>query len=270
MVEQASELKPEAIGKVRSEGGMEWLGRHYPWHYLPRLFGAAQAQPIPARRHWLLLLKGGTERIALEIDHLISHQEIVIKAIGPQLARVPGVSGATVLSDGEIALIINPIALVARIRARHAGEMPPAEPVAPALSDTQIRRTLPQQGCVMVVDDSLTVRKITGRLLGRQGYHVLTAKDGIDAMEQLAELIPDVMLVDIEMPRMDGFELVRTLRADPALCHIPVIMITSRSADKHRQYAQEIGVSHYLGKPYDEEQLLALVADYISQKGNPQ
>jgi chemosensory pili system protein ChpA (sensor histidine kinase/response regulator) len=114
----------------------------------------------------------------------------------------------------------------------------------------------------MVVDDSLTVRKITSRLLEREGYQVLTAKDGLDALEQLRETLPAVMLVDIEMPRMDGFDLVRNLRADPKLADLPVIMITSRIAQKHKDYAAELGVDHYLGKPYAEEDLLSLVARY--------
>ena len=261
MIEQASELKPDAIAKVRTEGGTELLGRRYPWVYLPRLFGEAHAHPIPARRHWLLLIKGGTERVALEIDGLVGNQEIVIKSIGPQLARVPGLAGATVLGDGEIALIVNPIALLARTASLAASGVE-VLPEAPALTDTQILRRIAPDGTVMVVDDSLTVRKITGRLLGRHGYNVVTAKDGVDALEQLMELRPDVMLVDIEMPRMDGFELSRNIRADSKLRDIPIIMITSRSADKHRKHAQEIGVNHYLGKPYDEEELLALIANY--------
>ena len=109
---------------------------------------------------------------------------------------------------------------------------------------------------VMVVDDSLTVRKITGRLLAREGYQVVLAKDGVDALEQLLDVMPDVMLVDIEMPRMDGFDLTRNIRADERLGAMPIIMITSRTADKHRNYALEIGVNHYLGKPYDEDELL--------------
>ena len=117
----------------------------------------------------------------------------------------------------------------------------------------------------MVVDDSLTVRKISGRLLARHGYHVLTAKDGVDALEQLGEVIPDVMLLDIEMPRMDGFDLARNIRADKRIRHIPIIMITSRTADKHRQHAAEIGVNFYLGKPYDEEELLARIQDCLKQ-----
>ena len=115
----------------------------------------------------------------------------------------------------------------------------------------------------MVVDDSLTVRKITSRLLTREGYEVLLAKDGVDALDQLREVVPDVILSDIEMPRMDGFELLRNIRGDARLAAIPVIMITSRTAEKHRNLALEIGASDYLGKPYDEEQLLALIARYI-------
>ena len=268
MVEHASELKSGDMAKVRIDGGTEWLGRRYPWHYLPRLLGDSAAQPIPARRHWLLLIKGGTERIALEVDGLVGNQEIVIKAIGPQLARVPGVTGATVLGEGEITLILNPLALVAHaVHVAGAEDADSGGDSAPALTDTQIVRLMPSVGRVMVVDDSLTVRKVSGRLLARQGYEVLTAKDGADALEQLTDLPPDVMLVDIEMPRMDGFELVRQMRADPALKAIPVIMVTSRSADKHRQHALDIGANHYLGKPYDEEELLALIAGYISAKG---
>jgi len=119
---------------------------------------------------------------------------------------------------------------------------------------------------VMVVDDSLTVRKITGRLLAREGYQVVVAKDGVEALEQLLDVIPDVMLVDIEMPRMDGFELTRNIRADARLKNIPIVMITSRTADKHRNYAFEIGVNHYLGKPYQEDELLHLVAEEVAKQ----
>ena len=110
------------------------------------------------------------------------------------------------------------------------------------------------------------VRLVSGRLLARHGYHVLTAKDGVDALEQLGEVIPDAMLLDIEMPRMDGFDLARNIRADARLKHLPIIMITSRTADKHRQHAAEIGVNHFLGKPYDEEQLLECLRECIGKK----
>jgi len=214
--------------------------------------------PQASRRYWVLLLRAGSQRLAVEVDDLIGNQEIVVKNIGEQLSRVVGISGATVLGDGEIALIINPIALASREAALAevlgpAQQAPVAEPVVTAPT-------------VMVVDDSLTVRKITGRLLSREGYQVITAKDGVDALEQTLEIVPDVMLVDIEMPRMDGFDLTRNVRADARLKHVPIIMITSRIADKHRNYARDIGVNHYLGKPYDEDELLRLISGYVQTR----
>ena len=108
----------------------------------------------------------------------------------------------------------------------------------------------------MIVDDSLTIRKITSRLLTRAGFAVSTARDGVDALQVLAEQVPDVILLDIEMPRMDGFEFAKTVKGDPKYQAIPIIMITSRTADKHRSHAAEIGVDLYLGKPYQEDELL--------------
>jgi chemosensory pili system protein ChpA (sensor histidine kinase/response regulator) len=262
MVAQVRELKADAIAAVRAEGSTTWLGNTYPWYYLPRLLGNPGAQPEPARRHWLLLLRAGDQHVSIEVDDLLGNQELVVKNVGPQLARIVGIVGATVLGDGEIVLILNPVALAGRdivtiaVSAREAAAALPLEPVATPAS----------VGVVMVVDDSLTVRKITGRLLAREGYHVLMAKDGVDALEQLIDMVPDVMLVDIEMPRMDGFDLTRNVRADERLKKIPIIMITSRIADKHRNYAREIGVNHYLGKPYDEDELLHLISGY-TRKG---
>jgi len=265
MVEQVSELKPEVIASIRAAGGTDWMGNHYAWHYIGRLLGDPGAQPQPARRHWLMLIKGlgvHGQRIAFEVDALRGNSEVVVKNIGPQLARVVGIVGATVLGDGAVALIINPIALASR----------DATQIAPlALSQTMVRRigddvlAVPATPTVMVVDDSLTVRKITGRLLAREGYQVITAKDGVDALEQLSEIVPAVMLVDIEMPRMDGFDLTRNVRNDKRTKDVPIIMITSRIADKHRNYAMEIGVNHYLGKPYDEGELLSLIAALINK-----
>ena len=261
MIELASELKPDAIIKIRTANKFDYLGLSYPYHYLPRLLGERGAQPAPARRHWMLLVKGGSERLALEIDGLISNQEIIVKTLGAQMARVPGMAGATVLGGGEIALILNPIALSTRVATVSSSDKQTQGARPTTTTQVGLGRRTPT-GTVMVVDDSLTVRKITGRLLARQGYTVVTAKDGVDALEQLTEMRPDVMLVDIEMPRMDGFELSRNIRADGLLKTIPIIMITSRSADKHRNHAKEIGVNHYMGKPYDEEELLHTIAQY--------
>ena len=124
---------------------------------------------------------------------------------------------------------------------------------------------VPYTPTVLVVDDSLTVRKITSRLLEREGYKALTAKDGLDALTILADANPDVILLDIEMPRMDGFEFTKTIKADSRQSHIPIIMITSRTAEKHRSHAMELGVNEYVGKPYQDENLMALVAKYAGK-----
>jgi len=252
MVAQVLELKADALAEIQAAGTTHWLGNDYSYTYLPRLLGDNETQPEVHRFNWVLLLRSGTQTLAVHVDALRGNQEIVVKKAGPQLARLVGYTGATVLGDGEIVLIINPVALAGVAgdisASGHAGIAPAAEAAhAPT---------------VMVVDDSLTVRKITSRLLEREGYTVVTAKDGVDALEQLLEDIPDVILSDIEMPRMDGFDLARNIRNDVRLKTVPIIMITSRLADKHREYAAQIGVNHYLGKPYQEDELLALIGEY--------
>ncbi len=261
MIEQVLDLKESALTRIREAGMAEWMGNQYPFHFLPQLLGDAQALPEQHRQYWALLLRSGTRRIAVQVDELMGNKEIVVKNIGPQLARVIGVDGATVLGDGQVVLILNPIALSSRPRVADIAAPVPSKPVL-SEADAAIAK-LPT---VMVVDDSLTVRKITGRLLAREGYQVITAKDGVEALELLLDVLPDVMLVDIEMPRLDGFDLTRNIRADARLRGIPIIMITSRTAEKHRAYAFEIGVNHYLGKPYQEDELLQLVAGYVRRQ----
>jgi chemosensory pili system protein ChpA (sensor histidine kinase/response regulator) len=191
----------------------------------------------------VLLVRIGEQRLAFQLESLLGSREIVIKPVGVQLSTVSSVSGATILGDGSVVMILD-MAAIARINTR----MQPVD--LPARKQTENRLV------VMVVDDSITVRKVTTRLLERNGFKVLTAKDGIDALGQLQETVPDMMLLDIEMPRMDGFELATHVRNDEQLKHIPIIMITSRTGDKHRERAAEIGVNNYLGKPYQENDLL--------------
>jgi chemosensory pili system protein ChpA (sensor histidine kinase/response regulator) len=153
--------------------------------------------------------------------------------------------------------------------------MPPAQSLADAIATTSataafmsddVPKPVRSNPLVMVVDDSLTVRKITSRMLTREGFEVATAKDGVDGLQQLQDIEPDIILLDIEMPRMDGFEFARNVRADQKTKHIPIIMITSRTADKHRNHAIELGVNEYMGKPYQEEQLLTLIRQYTRQQ----
>lgn len=262
MIEQVMEMKEKALAAYREQGEVTWQGNRYPFQYLPHLLGDTEAVPELHRQYWVLLLRSGSQRVAILVDELKGNQEVVVKNIGVQLARVVGIAGATVLGDGRVVLILNPVALASRVPVVGAPAAVAAVPAAPE----PVATAMETQPTVMVVDDSLTVRKITSRLLMREGYQVILAKDGVDALEQLIDVMPDVILSDIEMPRMDGFDLVRNIRAEERLRSVPIIMITSRTADKHRNYALEIGANHYLGKPYDEVELLSLVEGYTKAR----
>lgn len=206
------------------------------------LDGVSKLSPV-------LLVRSGDHRTALQVDQLMGSREIVVKSVGPQLSTLRGVSGATILGDGRVVLILD---IGAIIRLGSSISMLPQEAV-------EVPKKVPGESgkiSVMVVDDSITVRKVTTRLLERNEMQVMTAKDGVDAVAQLQEHIPDIMLLDIEMPRMDGFELATYMRNEERLKDVPIIMITSRTGDKHRRRAEEIGVQRYLGKPYQESDLL--------------
>ncbi len=227
--------------------------------------GPRSQEPV-VRTRPIIVVRSAQQRIALHVDEVLGTQEVVVKNLGPQLSRLPGLAGMTLLASGAVALIYNPVALAtlygesaraATVAALRSGVVQTVTPTA----EEAAARAAP---LVLVVDDSLTVRRVTQRLLVREGYRVILAKDGIEALERLAENLPQVVLSDIEMPRMDGFDLVRNIRGDARLRALPVIMITSRIAQKHRDYAAELGVDHYLGKPYSEEDLLALISRYIT------
>jgi chemosensory pili system protein ChpA (sensor histidine kinase/response regulator) len=254
MIENVQQLKPAALEAAYQQKYIDWQGARYPLHNLARLLGEDDAEIGSQAYNAILQLRSGEHRVAVHVDELLGNHEVVVKNIGPQLARLPGIAGATVSSNGAVILIINPIAFTQRIVAARKIAKPAAVPAV------EVHRV----PVVMVVDDSLTVRKITSRLLARTGFQVVTAKDGVDAMEQLADALPDVMLLDVEMPRMDGFELTKRMRQDPRTRNLPIIMITSRTADKHRQYAMELGVNAYLGKPYHEEELLENIARFVT------
>ena len=190
-------------------------------------------------------------------------------------ARLPGLTGMSVLPSGAVVQIYNPVALAnvhgEQVRAMLAraeqaaadGELQAHSGGADLLGAEAAQTTVP---LVLVVDDSITVRRVTQRLLQREGYRVSLAADGLQALERLQEERPTVVLSDIEMPRMDGFDLARNIRGDAALHDLPIIMITSRIAEKHREHALELGVNHYLGKPYSDEELLGLVQHYAAQE----
>jgi chemosensory pili system protein ChpA (sensor histidine kinase/response regulator) len=255
MVEQVRQEKPAEIDALYRERQLEWQGNTYVLHYLPHLLGDMEIVRENQPRNPVLLLSSGAQHIALHVDELLGNQEVMVKNIGPQLARLSGIAGATVLGDGKVVLILNPVQLAQRI-----GVISKTKKT----TSTKTTKAPNTEPLIMVVDDSLTVRKITSRMLVRAGYQVVTATDGVDALEKLEEFTPDVMLLDIEMPRMDGFALARELRRDPKTRDLPIIMITSRTADKHRDYAMQLGVNTYLGKPYQEDELLQNIADFVA------
>ncbi len=226
----------------------------YPFMHLATRLGMPRLPPT-TRKVPVLLTRGGARPMAIQVDRLGGTQEVVVKPLGPQLSEIETISGATILGDGRVVLILDSAGLWLAEEGLHVVHRAPEEPLERAE-----RRPI-----IMVVDDSITVRKVTSRHLQKRGMDVIVAKDGIDALEQLREQIPDVMLVDIEMPRMDGYELTVTVRSDPALRHIPIIMITSRAGAKHRDRALQLGVNLYMTKPYQEDELFQNIDSIMSR-----
>jgi chemosensory pili system protein ChpA (sensor histidine kinase/response regulator) len=231
----------------------------YAIHDLAELLGLPPGLPPEGEQQPLLLTRAGDLRAAIRIDAVLGSHEIVVKSVGPQISSVPGLLGATIMGDGSVLIILDLAPLVRHGITRREQRL--AEGLsalqAPVIEEVRVRPL------VMVVDDSITMRKVTSRVLERHEYEVSTAKDGVDAVEKLHERVPDLMLLDIEMPRMDGYELATLMKADPRLSGVPIIMITSRSGDKHRQRALDIGVERYLGKPYQEADLLTQIGEVL-------
>lgn len=272
LVELVRREPRDKLAACYASGAYEHDGQILPYFYLGGLLGLGARSQEVAKHQPVLMIRSAQQRVAVHVDEVMGSQEVVVKNLGPQLSRLPGLAGMTLLADGSPTLIYNPVALAtlygaqARVAVEAAAQLPQAldsvgQADAPVVIESTHERLAP---LVLVVDDSLTVRRVTQRLLTREGYRVSLAKDGLEALERLAAEKPDVVLSDIEMPRMDGFDLVRNLRGDSRWRELPVIMITSRIAQKHREHAAQLGVDHYLGKPYNEEDLLALIRQYTT------
>ena len=261
LVEIVKRLKSAEVEQCYASGEYRLGEASLPFFWLGALLQSGGRGGTAERSHTVVVMRSASQRVAVHVDEVVGNQEVVVKNLGPALSRMPGLAGITLLPSGAVAMIYNPVALAtvygASARARMTSQPLPDVALPDALPPVKLAPL------ILVVDDSLTVRRVTQRLLVREGYRVVLAKDGMDAMERLAEERPAVLLSDIEMPRMDGFDLVRNLRADPRLADMPVIMITSRIAQKHRDYAVRLGVDHYLGKPYSEDELLGLVARHV-------
>ena len=259
IIEQAQKIKRQDLQDAYKADEIVWNDKHYAIHYIGTLLGRQEQRPEDHAYNSILLLRVGSFNIALHVDEVIGNQEAVMKPIGAQLARVPGIVGATVTGDGSIMLIINPVQLVARA-------ILTIGTTAAVVNERASIESVLAKYRVMVVDDSLTMRKVLSRLLEREGFDVIVAKDGIDAMQLLLDVTPDAILTDIEMPRMDGFALARNIRDDKRTAKTPLIMISSRTADKHQNLAKDIGVDAFFGKPVQEQELVDKLIELLTSK----
>jgi chemosensory pili system protein ChpA (sensor histidine kinase/response regulator) len=277
LVDIVVRTKPEDLGKAYETDQFIYGSESLPFFWSGALLQAStRSRENEGKAAPVVVFRSAGQRIATHVDEVLGNQEVVVKNLGPQLSRLPGLAGMSVLASGAVVLIYNPVALATfygqnvldKKLALNAAQLAGASQ-EPVQDETQNMLTgsieLP---LVLVVDDSITVRRVTQRLLKREGYRVALANDGLQALERLREERPTLVLSDIEMPRMDGFDLVRNIRIDEKLRDLPVIMITSRIAEKHREHAQKLGVDHYLGKPFAEDELLKLVRHYCNQDVN--
>ncbi len=272
LVELVQRTTATDLEKAYLEQHHAFGGEQVPFYWAGALLqSSSRSARAPGRTNTVVVVRSAAQRVALHVDEVLGNQEVVVKNLGPQLARVPGMAGISVLASGAVALIYNPVALAALHGAQAlqmqaaGGVVAPATVAGAPAEPAQGAVAAPSQiPLVLVVDDSITVRRVTQRLLQREGYRVALAADGLQALERLQQERPAVVLSDIEMPRMDGFDLARNIRADASLEGLPIVMITSRIAEKHREHAKQLGVDHYLGKPYSEDELLRLVRQFTA------
>jgi chemotaxis protein histidine kinase CheA len=251
MVEQVLQLTLADLKLARQSGEILWRKERIVLHQLALLLdedGATETE-LRTALNSVIILRGVHGQLALEVQAILGNGEVVVRNIGPQVSTVKGIVGASVMPDGSIALIINPLLFLV------------SDPYRKNKKTTSVTAATPIFK-VLVVDDSLTVRRISQRLLERAGYSVLLARDGLHAIEILQTEQVSIILLDIEMPRMDGFEFLHYLRQDAKTSALPVVMITSRTADKHRAHAKELGATAYLGKPFNETELLTLIKSF--------
>jgi chemotaxis protein histidine kinase CheA/ActR/RegA family two-component response regulator len=259
-IEGIVRVSPYELEEYYGDSAIDFMyaGQRYDFRYLGSLVNGSEPQysadivgALP-----VLLVRSGDKLVAFQVDRLLGSREIVVKSLGPQLSNIEGISGATVLGDGSVVMITD-LAALARNAAKWSIDGVSSLIAQPAERDCTL---------VMVVDDSVTVRKVTTRLLERQGFEVITAKDGLDAIEKLEGITPDIMLLDIEMPRLDGFEVVTRVRHEERLASMPIVMISSRTGDKHRERAIGLGANGFLGKPYQDSHLISTISEFLPDK----
>jgi len=265
-IEAVTRLKDgEMQAYIAGKTVMHRYGEHrYPMHSLAILFGGDSEDAgyeTQDTRPPALLFRSAEASAALQVDAVLGNQEIIVKPVAPQLHAVPGISGATVLGDGRVVVVLELAALVRNL-ASTSLKQAEARALHIARQETGVTKIT-----AMVIDDSITMRKVMARFLERHGLTVTTAKDGVEAVAMLEEQVPNLAFLDIEMPRMDGFEVMAHVRNQPHLKHLPVIMVTSRSGEKHRERGSKLGVTDYLIKPYQEEEMIRSIRKVLREQG---
>lgn len=264
MVEQVLRYSQKELSSAYEKGTVVYSQEQLNFYWAGILFGGSQqSNETNQKTVSVVIVRSAGRRLAIHVDEVLNNQEVIVKNLGPQLSQLPGLTGVTILPSGDVVFIYNPVALALvyaeKLKVKQKNDFTDdGNHDGVAISN--------KKPLVMVVDDSITVRRVTERLLQRLGYRVVSAADGLQALSLLrddySKDLPCVVLADIEMPRMDGFDLLRSIRSDENLKPLPVIMITSRLAEKHKELAFSLGVNHYLGKPYSEEELSLLIANY--------
>lgn len=262
LVEQVISLKKANIERAYEEGKIVYNNKEYPIYYLGHLMGLLPYDKYPEMKSYntLILISYLDQSMVVHIDQLETTDEILIKPIGQYLGKINGLLGATLLGDGRQGVVVNPVLLKEHFNKYIKSNIE-------SVHDNHTQQEVIKKSdvlTVMVVDDSITVRRATSKVLEKYGYNIILAKDGEDALEQLQISIPDIILSDIEMPVMDGFEFVKNLKNIDKYKKIPVIMITSRTADKHKNYAYSLGVDRFLGKPYQEDELINNIKELVA------
>ena len=253
-VKGAVVVRPEQIQTTDGVESVEIEGENVELVRLDRLLQIPEPEARGALS--IVTLRTGRRTLAVVVDEFLSKEEIVIKNLGTFLQGVGPFSGATVTGQGQVILLLDSLKLLDMSAAAswpRAVEEIRAEPEAAAAPVVDARRR------IMLVDDSLSVRKFVGGMLERAGFHVTTARDGAEALQQLAELTVDVLITDLEMPRLNGYELIRGLSRQPTTRDLPVVILTTRAGAKHVNLARELGVEHYVAKPVDEASFVQLI-----------
>ena len=258
-VEQAIRVASNAVEGVEGRDAIRWNGHPLPVARLGDLLGLSRQQesvshsqpptPIPQPPLLTVIVRSGDERVGFFVDEILGEREVLVKEFGSPLVRIRNVAGAGLLGGGEVVLILRSADLLKSVRGSY-------RPPAPTPGREDARR----QAVILVVDDSITTRTMEKNLLEAAGYQVRTAVDGMEAWTQLKGEKVDLVVSDLDMPRMDGFELTARIRADRKLADLPVVLVTALDSRQDKERGVEVGASAYIIKSsFDQSNLLEII-----------